>query len=112
MRSAGRPVALVVAIAALALLVPGAAQAKSYSLPKGVVHVKIAPDGSLLVREDITFSYAGDFSGAYRDIPVRKGERIDLVGVSEGDRRYRLGGNTELGSYDRPDVFGGKKSDD
>ena len=91
MRAAGRPLALVVAIAALALLVPGAAQAKSYSLPKAVVHVEIAPDGSLLVREDITFSYAGSFSGAYRDIPVRKGERIDLVQVSEGDRRYRPG---------------------
>ncbi|MGH3142074.1 MAG: DUF2207 family protein, partial [Gaiellales bacterium] len=93
-------------------MVPGAAQAKSYSLPQAVVHVEIAPDGSLLVREDITFSYAGSFSGAYRDIPVRDGERIDLVSVSEGSRRYRPGGNTELGSFDRPDVFGVEKTDD
>ena len=60
-------------------MVPGAAQEKSYSLPQAVVHVEIAPDGSLLVREDITFSFAGSFSGAYRDIPVRDGESVDLV---------------------------------
>ena len=66
--------AALVAISALALLVPaaGAAQAKSYVLPQAVVQVKIAPDGSLLVREDITFSFAGSFSGAYRDIPYER----------------------------------------
>ncbi len=105
MRSARRAVT-VVALAALALLVPGAAQAKSYSLPKAVVQVEIASDGSLLVREDITFSYAGSFSGAYRDIPVRGGERVDLVRVSEGGEAYRPGGNTELGSFDLPGEYG------
>ena len=65
---------------------PGAAQAKSYLLPQAVVQVKIAPDGSLLIREDITFSFAGSFSGAYRDIPLRDGESIDLVPVSEEGR--------------------------
>ena len=105
MRSARRAVT-VVALAALALLVPGAAQAKSYSLPKAVVHVEIASDGSLLVREDITFSYSGSFSGAYRDIPVRGGERVDLVRVSEGGEAYRPGGNTVLGSFDLPGEYG------
>ena len=80
----------------------GAAQEKSYSLPQAVVDVQIASDGSLLVREDITFSFSGSFSGAYRDIPVRRGERVDLVSVSEGGRRYQPGGNTALGSFDQP----------
>ena len=48
--------------------------------------MKIAPDGSLLVREDITFSYAGSFSGAYRDIPVRDGRDARPRAVSEGGR--------------------------
>jgi Predicted membrane protein (DUF2207) N-terminal domain len=81
-------------------------------LPQAVVHVQLAPDGSLLVREDITFSYAGSFSGAYRDIPVRDGENVALVQVSEAGRRYRPGGNTELGSFDAADTYGVEKSDD
>ena len=103
-----RAAATLVAIAALALLVPaaGAAQEKSYSLPQAVVDVQIASDGSLLVREDITFSFSGSFSGAYRDIPVRAGERVDLVSVSEGGRRYQPGGNTDLGSFDQPGKYG------
>ena len=103
-----RAAAALVAIGALALLVPaaGAAQEKSYSLPKAVVDVEIAGDGSLLVREDITFSFSGSFSGAYRDIPVRRGERVDLVSVSEGGRRYRPGGNTALGSSDQAGKYG------
>jgi hypothetical protein len=36
------------------------------------------------VREQITFDFSGDFSGAYRDIPLREGESIDEFGVSEG----------------------------
>ena len=84
----------------------GAAQEKSYSLPSAVVDVEIASDGSLLVREDITFSFSGSFSGAYRDIPVRRGERVDLVSVSEGGRRYQPGGNTALGSFDQAGKYG------
>ena len=102
----GRAALLLSFVAALALLVPGAAQAKSYSLPQAVVQVKLAPDGSLLVREDITFSYSGSFSGAYRDIPVRGGERVDLVRVSEGGQALQPGGNTVLGSFDLPGKYG------
>ncbi len=77
------------------------------SLPQAVVQVKIASDGSLLIREDITFSFAGSFSGAYRDIPLRDGESIDLVAVERGGpplparRQHRA---REL--IDRPDRYG------
>ena len=57
----------------------------------------IQPDGSLLVREQIAFDFEGPFSGAYRDIPLRKGESIDHVLVSENGRPYSPGGNTKLG---------------
>ena len=30
----------------------------------------LARNGEVLMREDITFSYSGTFSGAYRDIPL------------------------------------------
>ena len=61
--------------------------------------MQIQPDGSLLVREQITFDFSGMFSGAYRDIPVRTGESIDQVSVSEGGNRYTGGASTELGGF-------------
>ena len=68
--------------------------------------MKIQSDGSLLVREQITFDFSGDFSGAYRDIPLRDGESIDDVGVSEGGDDYIPGANTELGSFGVPGSYG------
>ena len=68
--------------------------------------MRIQPDGSLLVREQITFDFSGPFSGAYRDIPLRSGESIDHVSVAEGTTRYRPGANTELGGFGLPDSFG------
>jgi hypothetical protein len=68
--------------------------------------VQIQPDGSLLVREQITFDFSGDFSGAYRDIPLRPGESIDDVGVAEGPAEYFPGANTELGSFGVPGSYG------
>jgi hypothetical protein len=68
--------------------------------------VRVAPDGALLVNERITFDFSGPFSGAYRDIPLRSGETIDHVGVGEGGRPYRPGGDTELGSVDKPGTYG------
>jgi uncharacterized membrane protein len=58
------------------------------------------------VREQITFDFAGSFSGAYRDIPMRTGESITKVSVSEGATVYRPGANTELGGFGLPDSFG------
>ena len=58
------------------------------------------------MQERITFDYSGDFSGAYRDIPLRSGESIGQIGVSEGDDEYIPGANTELGSFGVPGSFG------
>ena len=58
------------------------------------------------MREQITFDFSGSYSGAYRDIPVRAGESITDVSVSEGATAYRPGANTELGGFGLPDSFG------
>ena len=58
------------------------------------------------MREQITFDFSGDFSGAYRDIPLREGESIDDVGVSEGSDDYIPGASTELGSFGVPSSYG------
>jgi hypothetical protein len=82
------------------------ALAQSYTLPEARIEVVLQPDGSLDVTEHITFSFSGSFSGAYRDIPLRRGEEITDVTVEEGGTAYVPGASTELGSYDDPGSYG------
>jgi uncharacterized membrane protein len=91
-----------------AAVLPSSAAAKGYSLPLANVSVTVAPDSSLLVKEEILFSFYGSFTGAYRDIPLRPGEKLDRVSITEeqGDRTYRPGASAELGSSGVPDTFG------
>ena len=93
--------ALLLAAALAALALPGAAGA--YSLPAADISVRVAPDGSLLIAEHITIE--GAFHGAYRDIPLRKGESIDRIQLSEQGEKYTRGGSTKLGSIDTPHTF-------
>ncbi|MFL5870377.1 MAG: DUF2207 family protein [Solirubrobacterales bacterium] len=102
-------VALCVALSAtLAFAAP--ATAKSYKVVNADVGMRLLNDGELLVREDLTFAFNGGFEGAYRDIPLLPHQSITAVQVSEGARVYKPGGNTILGSYDRPGVFGTEDS--
>src|SRR5688500_2828119 len=84
-----RTFAVLAACGALLFVAPPAA-AKSYTLPNANIAVRVLPDGSVAIDEDITFAYDGSFSGAYRDIPARFGERVDpaSVAVSEKDFAY------------------------
>ena len=78
-----------------------AAAASAYYLPAARVAVKVAPDGSLLVTEHITI--AGAFHGAYRDIPLRKGESIDRIhGRARTASATRAAAAPKLGSIDTP----------
>ena len=68
--------------------------------------VEVQPDGSLVVDENLTFSFSGEFSGAFREIPLRDDESIDQVAVLESGQAYRSGASAELGSSGDPDTFG------
>ena len=59
----------------------------------------------------IAFAFDGDFSGAFREIPLRDGETLDQVAVSEEDVRYRPGASAELGSAGEPGTFGTTETD-
>ncbi len=91
---------------ALALAVP--AIAKDYRVTDAETTLRLAPDGSLLVNERLTFDFDGHFEGAYRDIDLNRihDDKITGMTVSEGGRVFQPGGNTGLGSHDRPGVFG------
>ena len=61
--------------------------------------------------EVIAFSFLGDFSGAYREIPLREGESIDQVYVAEGDQQYTSGACAELQCAGSPGTFGTAETD-
>ena len=97
---------LVVALLAL-LAAPASALAdKSFKISQAGVNVTLARTGEVLVREDLTFSFNGFFTGAYRDIPLAQGVTAGDIAVSEGGTSYSPGGATALGSSDAPGKFG------
>ena len=111
-RSIALAAALVAALAAgLAWSGSAAGEYKDYLLGPAQIAVQVEPDGSLDVRETIGFSFIGHFTGAYRDIPLRKGESIDRIAVSdtapaEPVTVYKPGASAELGSSGDPGTFG------
>ncbi|HEY8583964.1 MAG TPA: DUF2207 domain-containing protein, partial [Capillimicrobium sp.] len=104
--------ALAAALALILAIAPGAASARSFALPDADVQVRVARDGAIWVRESLTFAYDGAFTGAFRDIPLRSGESIDRVSVSERGERYAPGGSIALGTEGAPSQFGAGRVDD
>jgi uncharacterized membrane protein len=93
-------------LAAAALVLPSAAQARSADITNADVSLRLAQDSSLLVTERLSFDYHGTFHGSYRDIALKNDEKVTDIRVGEGGQPYRPGGNTALGSDDVPGVFG------
>jgi uncharacterized membrane protein YgcG len=81
-------------------------ETKEYEITDAQISIVLQKDGSLLVHEALPFDFNGNFTGAYRDIPLNGDAKITDVSVSEDGQRYRPGGDTELGSYDSPGTFG------
>ena len=84
-------------------------QPKHFRIEHADVRVEVQPDAGLHVTEELEFNFSGDFSGAYRDIPLAEGVQARNVSVSEDGEQYRPGGNTVLGSYDLPGTFGAEQ---
>jgi uncharacterized membrane protein YgcG len=102
-----RRFAWLVAVLAATLAAPASALAdKSYTISQAAVNVTVARTGEVLMREDLTFSFDGFFTGAYRDIPLAQDVSASDVEVSEGGTAYSPGGDTTLGSSDAPGKFG------
>ncbi len=100
----------VAAAALAALALPGAAGAQSFALPSATVAVRVLPDGGLAVDESITVAFSGRFTFGYRDIPLRPGESIGDVSVSEPGRAYAPGGSTAREPNLAPGTFGVERS--
>ena len=88
------------------LTIAAPASARSADITAADVALRLAPNGDLLVTERLTFEYDGHFEGSYRDIHLLPRGAISDVSVSQDGQRFSPGGNTALGSDDRPGVFG------
>ena len=64
------------------------------------------PDGSVAVDEAITVAFSGSFTYGFREIPLRSGERIDEIGVTESGRAFQPGASTALEPGGPPGTFG------
>ena len=74
---------------ALALgICPKQAAAKSYSVSDLHLRVEVNSGGEMFVEEEITYDFSGSFSFAYRDIPLKSGESVSDVVVSETGRSF------------------------
>lgn len=99
--------AVAAATGGLLAIVPDVpAEGKEYEITDARVSVVLQEDGSLLVHESLPFDFTGSFTGAYRDIPLNGEAEITGISVASGEKRYRPGGNTALGSFDLPGTFG------
>ena len=102
---------VVAAAMAIAPSIPSAE--KEYEIADPDVAIELQEDGSLLVRESLPFDFTGDFTGAYRDIPLVGGAHITEAQVRDAvEGNYRPGGNTVLGSFDHPGTFGTENQPD
>ncbi|MBA2294427.1 MAG: DUF2207 domain-containing protein, partial [Actinobacteria bacterium] len=94
------------AAAVAALSLAGAAHAETYQLVASDVQVEVRPDGSVAVDEDLTVAFSGSFTYGFREIPLRSGERIDEIGVTERETAFQPGASTALEPGGPPGRYG------
>jgi len=62
---------------------PVSVHAKSFYFPRVQTQITVNTDGSINLVEERTFSFSGSFSEFYWDIPLKSGEDIDNVTLTE-----------------------------
>ena len=63
-------------------------QARSYYFPRVLIEAELHPDGSMSVVEERTFSFDGEYHGAWQYIYLKNNASIKDVLVSEQGRPY------------------------
>ena len=75
------------------------ALAQRYTVENIDIDASVRADGSLDVREILTYDFRGRFSFAYRDIPRSSTTRVGEIRVAEDGREYRASASTEPGNF-------------
>jgi uncharacterized membrane protein len=92
---------LVLAAAVLAGGTMPARADKRYSVPQLEIDALVLPDGRVAVTETLVYSFRGRFRYAYREIPLRPGERLESIEVAEAGVPYSpaAGDDEQAGTY-------------
>ncbi len=91
--------AVVFLVCLVACLWPAAAWSKSYSIERIDIGATVRADGSLAIVEKITYAFNGDFTFAFRNIPLKPGETISDIGVRDVTAVYRRAADKSPGTY-------------
>ena len=81
------------------LLFSSLSYAKSYSVESIRIDAIVGSDGLIRVREQIAYDFQGEFSYAYRDIPLKPGEELVDVGVGEGGVEFERSEKRSFRTY-------------
>jgi len=73
--------------------------AKFYTIDRVEIEAAIQPDGSLLIQEDRTYTFRGNFSWADYALPLQKLGTVTDFELSEADSIYRLQPGKQPGTY-------------
>jgi uncharacterized membrane protein len=83
------------------VLVPHPAGAqRRYAVGAVAIDAAVQPDGSMRIRETLTYNFRGRYTFAFRDFPPIAGGRIDAIAVSEGGRSYQESASKEPGTFE------------
>jgi uncharacterized membrane protein len=98
-------------IAALALLaLPSSVLARSLTVTDAEVNLQLGRDAALLAEERLRIDYEGHWQATYRDIVLKKGEKITNVGVFRDGRPLQPGACTVEGCVDQEDRYGATRT--
>lgn len=78
---------------------PQGAAAKSYAVSSVHVSVETTTDALLVIEEELTYRFDGSFSYVYRDIPLKRGESVSDITVSEHGGLFRNESGKEPGTF-------------
>jgi len=76
------------------------AWAKSYTVEDLHIEAQVFTDGALRIRETIRYEFKGSFSFAFREIPLKTGERLASIQVSEGSNQFVESEESEPGFFE------------
>jgi uncharacterized membrane protein len=73
--------------------------AKTYSVERIAIDAEVSGHGDLYISEEITYRFRGSFLYAFREIPLKPGEKISRIRVREGAGEYDRSSSESPGTF-------------
>ncbi len=100
-----RSVAVLLLVVTCALVAVAPAFAKDYSMGPVVIDARVQPDGSLLVTEDRTYGFDGDFTFVYWTLNKKSSAQIEILGLEGPEGAYERTGASSAVEQRPPGMY-------